>query len=150
MNLVIEKHLFCSFNSSFEYLPIFNFLEWSVDSEFYLTLFILPSFGLFGHIDNCQMFLPYQFWSMCILLTYEFKRILVRDNQSINVPNSMNEIRNEFFFFLAVFNDSTLFVLNEFFCYNYINSKRSMIRWISDIRINTVIIDFYGVRMEEE
>ena len=65
---------------------------------------------------------------MYILLIYEFKRILVRDNQSVNVPNSMNKIRNELFFFLTIFNDSALFVLNEFFCYNYINSKRSMIR----------------------
>ena len=65
---------------------------------------------------------------MYILLIYEFKRILVRDNQSVNVPNSMNKIRNELFFFLTIFNDSALFVLNEFFYYNYINSKRSMIR----------------------
>jgi len=62
----------------------------------------------------------------------------------------MDEIRNEFYFFLTILNNSTSFVLNEFFCYNYINSKRSMIRWILDIRINAVIIDFSGVRIEKE
>jgi len=62
----------------------------------------------------------------------------------------MDEIRNEFYFFLTILNNSASFVLNEFFCYNYINSKRSMIRWILDIRINAVIIDFSGVRIEKE
>jgi len=62
----------------------------------------------------------------------------------------MNNIRNEFFFFLTVFNNSMSFVLNEFFCYNYIDDKRSMIRQMSDVRINAVIIDFHEVRTEGE
>jgi len=83
-------------------------------------------------------------------LNNEFKRIVVGNNQSINIPNSMDKIRNEFFFFLTVFNNSMLFVLNEFFCYNYINGKRSMIRQISDVSINAVIIDFHEVRTVKE
>jgi len=48
------------------------------------------------------------------------------------------------------FEDSVLFVLNEFFCYDNIDGKRSVIRWISNIRINAVIIDFHGIRMKEK
>ena len=150
MNLVVERYLFCPFDSFFECLLIFNFLEWPVDSEFCLTLFIPSSFGSFGNIGDFWMFVLHKFWSRCILLNNEFKRIVVGNNQSVNIYNSIDKIRNEFFFLLTVFNNSMLFVLNEFFCYNYIDGKRSMIRQISNIRINAVIIDFHEVRIERE
>jgi len=61
-------------------------------------------------------------------LNNKFKKIDIRNIQSVNVSNGMDKIRNKFFFFLTVFNDNMLFVLNEFFCYDNINGKRSMIK----------------------
>ena len=95
------------------------------------------------------MFVPYQFQYTCVFLNNELKRNLIRDNQSINVLNSYNEIRSEFFF-LAIFNGSILFVLNKLFHQNNIDSKQSMVIWISDFWINTMIINFYKVKIEEK
>jgi len=80
----------------------------------------------------------------------KLKRIDIRDAQSVDVSNDIDKIRNKFFFFLTILHDSMLFVLNKFFYYDNINGKRSIIRWISNIRINAVIINFHGIRMEEK
>jgi len=50
----------------------------------------------------------------------------------------------------TVLNDSMSFVLNKFFYCNNIKGKRSMIRWISNIRINTVIINFHGIKIKKK
>jgi len=149
MNFVIKKHLFCSFDSTLKLPPIFDPLEWSVNSKFHLTLFIPPNFKLFGNLDDFQMFVSYWFQSICIFLN-KFKRIDIRDNWNVNISDGMNKIRNKFFLFLAVLNNSTLFILNEFFYYDNINGKRSMIRWISNMRVNAVIINFHRIRRERK
>ena len=102
----------CSFDSTLKLPPIFDTLEWFVNSEFHLTLFILPNFRLFGNLDDFQMFVSYWFQSICIFLNNEFKRINIRDDWNVNISNGMNKIRNKLFFFLAVLNNLTLFVLN--------------------------------------
>jgi len=102
----------CSFDSTLKLPPIFDTLEWFVNSEFHLTLFILPNFRLFGNLDDFQMCVSYWFQSICIFLNNKFKRIDIRDDWNVNISNGMNKIRNKLFFFLAVLNDLTLFVLN--------------------------------------
>jgi len=80
-------------------LKFLDTISWILSSKnlFYLTLFIPPSFRLFDNLDNFWMFVPYWFWSIYIFLNNEFKRIVVRDNWSVDVPNNMDKIGNKFF-----------------------------------------------------
>ena len=111
----------------YPWIPSNLWFSW-ITYRFWVSFNYLPSFRSFGNLDNFWMFILYQFQNTCIFLNNKFKKIDIRNIQSVDVSNSMNKIRNKFFFFLTVFNNNILFVLNEFFCYNNINSKRSIIK----------------------
>ena len=115
LNPIVKKDLFSCFNCLPIFDPVYSFSRYTIYGQVPITIFVLPYLEIFSNINLFRMFIPKLFCNRSKLLNYSFQYLAIKNISQINMPNSNSQFVNKFFFFLTVFDNSQLFLLNEFF-----------------------------------
>jgi len=55
----------------------------------------------------------------------------------------------KYFFSLLFFDNSVIFILNKLFCNRDVDDKRSIVKRISKLRDNNIVVEFNGIRAQK-
>ena len=64
-------------------------------------------------------------------------------------PIELTNSAMKYFFSLLFFDNSMTFILNKLFCNGDVDDKRSIVKMISKLRDNDIVVEFNGIRAQE-
>jgi len=73
---------------------------------------------MFSNLNTFGILIPKVVWNRHKFLYYFFKWFTIRDISSVNFTNFILKFTDKTFFFLIIFNDSLMFILDEIFIDN--------------------------------
>jgi len=85
------------------------------------TLFILPCFRMFSNSDTLRILIPEILRDQGKFLYYSFQQFSIRNISSVNVTYYVFEFIDKTIFFLTIFDDGLVFVLNKFLADDDVN-----------------------------
>ena len=141
--------MFGILNHPLELFPVFNILGWSVNIKVTFTIVIPPTLGIPSDINDLWMLFPHSLYRASKIEDTYFKWLNIQNITSIDLFDNSNEFLNEWFLFIAVFDNCLFLGLKSLFDDRDSDSKRSIVWYKTPLWLDQIIIKFLWSKLKE-